>query len=403
MTLLTDVAGLPSYPGGAVPGRPFDPPAAAPSWRASGGLRRARWNGVPVWVVSRYADIETAMSHPSVSAHTRGPLLAAAYDGAEDLPPIFPRMDDPEHARLRRMLVREFTARRSEALRGRVREIATGFLDDLVATGPPADLVADYALPVPSMVISVLLGVPYEDRAFFQEHSAVGFRIDVPREEFLASSAALFAYMLDLVERRRTEPGDDLISRLVTNHVLPGEISAETAAMNGMILLGAGHETTANMISLGLLALLEHPQVLARVRDPRDPAEPARVVDELLRYLSIVQGLVVRQAAADVTIGGQRVRAGEGLIMNLPAGNRDPARWAEPDRLDVERDSRGHLAFGSGVHHCLGQTLARVQLEEAIGLVLRRLPGLRLAVPLEEVEFRSAMSTYGVSRLPVEW
>jgi cytochrome P450 len=209
--------------------------------------------------------------------------------------------------------------------------------------------------------------------------------------------------MMELVARKEREPGDDLISRLIREHVQTGELRRETAAMNGIILLNAGHETTANMIALGTVALLENPEALARIRDTDDPDVIANAVEELLRYLTIVHSLVARVATEDVEIGGQLVKAGEGLIMNLPAGNWDPGFAERPETLDLDRAVRGHIAFGYGVHQCIGQTLARAELQIALPTLLRRLPGLRLAVPVEELRFRGDMSIYGVHALPVGW
>ncbi len=170
-----------------------------------------------------------------------------------------------------------------------------------------------------------------------------------------------------------------------------------------MGLLVAGHETTANMIALGTLTLLRHPGQLTRIRDTDDPAVLANVVEELLRYLTIAQDVVMRVATEDLTIGGQLIRAGEGLMMNLPAGNRDAGIFEQPDTLDIDGNSRSHLAFGYGVHQCIGQSLARVELQIALSTLLRRLPGLRLAVPMEQVNFRHDMTVYGVHELPVAW
>jgi cytochrome P450 len=213
----------------------------------------------------------------------------------------------------------------------------------------------------------------------------------------------LFGYLRELVARKEAEPGDDLISRLLREHVAAGDIDRDTVAMNGHILLNAGHETTANMIALGTLFLLRHPDDLARIRDTDDPKVVAGAVEELLRHLTIVHSLVARIAVEDVTIGGQLIRAGEGMVMNLPAGNRDPEFLAEPDEFDIGRDVRGHVAFGHGTHQCIGQILARAELEIALPTLLRRLPDLQLAVPFEELRFRGDMSIYGVHELPVTW
>jgi cytochrome P450 len=312
-------------------------------------------------------------------------------------------MDDPEHARLRRMLTKDFTVKRINAMRPQIEEMANDFIDTMLAKGQPADLVQDYALPIPSLVISLLLGVPYTDHGFFQAITSTMMNMFASQQEKAKASAQFFGYMMDLVARKEREPGDDLISRLIREHVQTGELRRETAAMNGIILLNAGHETTANMIALGTVALLENPETLARIRDTDDPDVIANAVEELLRYLTIVHSLVARVAAEDVEIGGQLVKAGEGLIMNLPAGNWDPGFTERPETLDIDRSVRGHVAFGYGVHQCIGQTLARAELQIALPTLLRRLPGLRLAVPLEDLRFRNDMSIYGVHALPVSW
>ncbi|MFD7120237.1 cytochrome P450 [Streptomyces sp. NPDC059922] len=214
---------------------------------------------------------------------------------------------------------------------------------------------------------------------------------------------ALYGYLLELVALKEREPGDDLISRLITERVATGEITRETAAMNGNILLIAGHETTSKMIGLSTLTLLRNPEAPARIRDTDDPGVLANAVEELLRYLTIAQDMIVRVALEDLTIGGQLVRAGDTLVTNLSAGNRDSTFLTGPDRFDIGRSARGHLAFGYGVHQRLGQSLARAEPESALPALLRRLPELRLAVPAEELRFRHEMATYGVHELPVAW
>ena len=395
-------ADLPVFPGDRSARCPFNPPAEYDGWRAEAGLRQASWNGHTVWVVSRYEDIKAAMADPRISAEALALQSNGAHEGP-NAPDIFPRMDDPEHARLRRMLTKDFTVKRINAMRPQIEEMANDFIDTMVATGAPGDLVPDYALPIPSLVISLLLGVPYTDHDFFQSVTATMMRKDAPREEKAKASRQFFGYMLELVARKEREPADDLMTRLVHEHVLTGELRRETAAMNGVILLNAGHETTANMIALGTAALLEHPDQAAVLRDSDDPVVIANAVEELLRYLTIVHSLVARVAKEDLEIGGQLVKAGEGLVMNLPAGNWDPGFAGTPETLDFGRAARGHVAFGYGVHQCLGQTLARAELQIALPTLLRRLPGLRLALPLEEIRFRNDMSIYGVHELPVVW
>jgi cytochrome P450 len=393
----------PVFPGERAARCPFNPPAEYTRWREQDGLRLVNWHGHTVWAVSRYEDIKAAMTDPRISANTLGVLQGNGNHGGPNAPDIFPRMDDPEHARLRRMLTKDFTVKRINAMRPQIEEMANDFIDTMLAKGQPADLVQDYALPIPSLVISLLLGVPYTDHGFFQAITSTMMNMFASQQEKAKASAQFFGYMMDLVARKEREPGDDLISRLIREHVQTGELRRETAAMNGIILLNAGHETTANMIALGTVALLENPETLARIRDTDDPDVIANAVEELLRYLTIVHSLVARVAAEDVEIGGQLVKAGEGLIMNLPAGNWDPGFTERPETLDIDRSVRGHVAFGYGVHQCIGQTLARAELQIALPTLLRRLPGLRLAVPLEDLRFRNDMSIYGVHALPVSW
>lgn len=393
---------LPFIPLPRTAGCPLAPPAAFAEWRRADGLQRASWRGTPTWVISRYADIRAALVDPRLSADTI-PRAYIDFDEADKLPVIFPRIDDPEHNRLRRMMTRDFTFRRAEAMRPEIQQLVDGFIDEMEKAGPPSDLVRDFALPVPSLVISLLLGVPYEDHDFFQRNSTRGLDSSLPEDEKVAATGAVFAYVFELVNRKVAEPGDDLLSRLVVDHVASGAISLETAAMNGVIMLQAGHETTASMISLGTLALLQHPEQFARLRDTDDDAVVANAVEELMRYLSIVHSLVERVALEDLTIAGQQIRAGDRILMNLPAGNWDETFVDNPGHLDVDRSSRGHLGFGYGVHQCIGQNLARVELQVALRTLVRRLPNLRLAVPEEQLRFQNEQEIYGIEALPVTW
>ncbi|MFI6693631.1 cytochrome P450 [Streptomyces sp. NPDC050433] len=398
-----DGTDLPDYPGARSSRCPFDPPPVQAGWRRANGLTQVRLsNGRIAWAVTRYDDVKQLLGDPRLSAdgHRYPQLMETQQHGQ---PQAFPRMDDPEHSRIRRTLTGEFTVKRVEAMRPHVRSLVDRFLEELIAAGSPADLVRAYALPIPSLVISLLLGVPYDDHTFFQTRSATLMRKGTPQEERKAASGELFGYLLELVKRKEREPGDDLISRLITERVVTtGELTHHDVAMNSMVILHAGHETTANMIALGTLALLENPEQAARIRDTDDPKVVATAVEELLRYLTIAQDMLVRVATEDIIVGGHLVREGEMLVSGLPSANRDGV-FGTADALDLDRDAQGHVAFGYGVHQCLGQSLARVELQEALPALLRRLPDLRLAVPLEEVRFRHDMVVYGVHELPVAW
>ncbi|MED5814879.1 cytochrome P450 [Mycolicibacterium sp. 050232] len=377
------------------------PPAEFARWRDTPGIQLALWRERPTWVISRYEDIRAALVDPNLSADSIPDSIKV--DAGENMPVIFPRIDDPEHNRLRRMMTRDFTFRRAEAMRPQIQEFVDGFLDEIVSTGPPADIVRQFALPVPSLVISLLLGVPYEDHEFFQENSTRGLDSRLPAEEKQAAIGAIFGYMFELVARKEREPGDDLLSRLITDYVATGQLSRETAAMNGVIMLQAGHETSASMIALGTLALLQHPEAFQRLRETDDPAVIANTVEELMRYLSIVHSLVERVAIQDCTIAGQQIRAGDTVLMNLPAGNWDPAYVDRPEQLDPDRNTKGHLGFGYGVHQCIGANLARVEMQIALTSLVRRLPALQLAVPLEELRFQNEQEIFCIAELPVTW
>ena len=380
---------------------PLAPPAEFVDWREQPGLRRAMFQGNPIWVVSRYQDIRAALVDPRLSAKTI-PDAIMPTDADDKIPVMFARTDDPEHHRLRRMMTSNFTFRRCESMRPQIQATVDHYLGRMIDNGAPADLVREFALPVPSLVIALLLGVPPEDLGIFQHHTTVGLDQRSTDEEKGQAFGAMYVYIEELVKRKEREPGDDLISRLVTEYVATGQLDHATTAMNSVIMMQAGHETTANMISLGTVALLEHPDVFERLGQTDDPAVVANIVEELMRYLSIVHSQVDRVATEDLVIGGQLIRAGEFVMMNLPAGNWDAEFVANPESFDIGRNTRGHLGFGYGVHQCIGANLARVEMQIAFATLARRLPALKLAVSPAELRFKHA-NIYGMKELPVSW
>ena len=398
-------AELPTMPAPRAAQCPLVPPAEFSQWREEGGLRKAinLFIGQPAWVASRYEDIRALLTDPRMSANTI-PVSMQMTGEDNDAAVLFPRTDDPEHNRLRRMLTRDFTVRRAKEMAPEIHKLVDGFLDDMIAAGPPCDLVRDFALPVPSLVICLLLGVPYEDHDHFEETSTGALDTTTTEEQKVAAIMDMFGYINGLLDRKKQTPGDDLLSRLINDYVANGEMSVATAAMTGFIMLQAGHETTASMIALGTLVLLKHPEAMAKLRESDDPAVSLKIIDELLRYLTIVHsGLVDRVALEDMEIEGQLVREGEHVVMNLTAGNYDTAFVDDPDRFDIERNARGHLAFGYGVHQCVGQNLARTELQIALTALARRLPDLRLAVPEQELKFMNDQAIWRLKELPVTW
>jgi cytochrome P450 len=379
---------------------PLAPPLEFADWRREPGLQRAMWNGRQVWSVSRYEDIRAALVDPRLSAETLQELFDAASDST--LPQVFARIDDPEHHRLRRMMTSQFTFRRTEAMRPQIQELVDRYLDAMIEKGPPADLVRDFGLPVPSLVIALLLGVPPEDLELFHHYTEAGLDVNSTDEDQAKGFIAMYSYIQELVARKERDPGDDLISRLITDYVATGQLDYNTVAVNSVIMMQAGHETTANMISLGTVALLEHPEAFERLGQTDDAAVIANAVEELLRYLSIVHAQVDRIATQDLVLGGQQIRTGDRLLMNLPAGNWDIEFVDSPETLDIARNARGHVAFGYGTHQCLGANLARVEMQVAFATLARRLPGLQLAVPPAELKFKDA-DIYGMKELPVTW
>ncbi|MFI7130887.1 cytochrome P450 [Nonomuraea sp. NPDC050153] len=384
-------------------GCPFDPPPPLRTLQEQGPLAKVRlWDGSTPWLVSTYAEQRALLADPRVSADATRPgyPIQAPRVGGGAI--SFIMMDDPEHARLRRMVQAQFTVRRVESMRPAVQKIVDELIDDLLAGPNPVDLVEAFALPVPSLVICELLGVPYSDHDFFQENSKTVIRRSATPEERAAASSRLFEYLDSLMGEKLAAPADDLLSKLA-ERVKAGEMTRQEAAQMGVLLLIAGHETTANMIALGTLALLRHPGQLALLRHNDDPRLVASAVEELLRYLNITHSGRRRVALEDIEIAGQVIRAGEGMILANDIGNRDPAVFPDPDELDIRRDARRHVAFGFGVHQCLGQPLARMELQVAYSTLYRRVPSLRLAADLDQIPFKHDGQVYGVYELPVAW
>jgi cytochrome P450 len=383
---------------------PFDAPAGLRPLADLAPVHRMRYaDGKLGWLVTGYDEARGVLDDQRFSnrmdAGASPPIKELSYDGKLPAAPpgYFLAMDDPEHARYRRLVIGQFTTRRMQQLEPRITKIVQEHLDQMARSGPPVDLVQAFALPVPSLVICELLGVPYADRQRFQSATRTAVNLDLEPQERAKGAADIMAYLADLVASKRAEPGDDLLSWLVAG----GQLSDQELTGMGLLLLTAGHETTANMIGLGAFLLLRHPDQAAALR--QDPGLADHAVEELLRYLTIAHIGPMRVAKADVELAGHTIRAGETVMLSLPVINRDPERFPDPDRLDLTRTAGSHLAFGHGIHQCLGQQLARAELRIAYPALLRRFPTLRLAVPVEEVPLRIRATIYGVHRLPVTW
>lgn len=361
------------------------------------------FTGVPAWVVTGYAEVRELLSHPALAKTVGGPHMDA-------MPPELNAAinthllstNPPDHTRLRRLVTAAFTTRRVEALAPRVQEIADGLLDDLAAgaEGRPVDLVDGFGFPLPITVITELLGIPPGDRADFRRWSSITVNGTVhPPEVYVDAARSMVDYVRELIAAKRTDPGDDLLSALITVHEDGDRLSEDELTSMVFLLLVAGHETTVNLIVSGTYALLRHPDQLALLR-----AEPERLpaaVEELLRYDGPVQVTIPAVAAAPIEVGGVTIPAGDVVLPALLAANRDPMRFPEPDRLDVTRTANSHTAFGHGLHHCLGAPLARLEGRIALGTLLERFPGLRLADPDSEPARNPALLMNGLVALPV--
>ncbi|WP_198961489.1 cytochrome P450 [Pseudonocardia sp. MH-G8] len=376
-----------------------DPYPAYAALRADEPVRRVQRPDGTVWLLSRHADVRAALADPHLSKDWRHTLPPEQRADAPGTPiPMMILMDPPEHTRLRKLVSRAFTLRRMEGLRPRVEEIARGLLDALPARGR-VDLMADYAFLLPVFVICELLGVPAQDRDEFAGWSRTMVD-DSRQEESAAAMGALHAYLGRLIDAKRAASDGALISALIEEADEGDRLSEEELVAMAMMLLIAGHETTVNLIGNGVLALLTHPAQRALLRERPDLLPAA--VEEFLRWDSPVHSAPVRFAAEDVEYSGVTIPAGSIVTLSLAAANRDGARFADAEELRVDRDAGGHVAFGHGLHHCLGAQLARIEGQVAIGALLTRRPELALAVDAEELVHRRSTLIRGLTELPVD-
>ncbi|MFJ9575808.1 cytochrome P450 [Streptomyces sp. NPDC101191] len=377
-------------------GCPFDPPAELTEARRHGPISRyTHPGGKPGWMVTGHDLVRSILADPRFSS--RKELMNVVDFELPPAPPgEFLLMDEPQHSRYRKPLVGRFTARRMRLLTERVEQITADCLDAMEASGPSADLVAAFAKPIPTIVICELLGVPYEDRDSFQEQIDTFMNGETSDEDLIAAYTATQEYLAHLVAAKRAHPTDDVLSELADSDLTDEELKGIS-----LILLAAGFDTTANMLSLGTFALLQHPDQLAALRS--EPELVDQAVEELLRYLSVAKSFH-RTALVDVEVGGHIIEAGTTVVLSYHTANRDPERYEDPHVLDIRRKSGGHLAFGHGIHLCLGAQLARIEMRVALPALLGRFPTLRLAVPADEVALRpETADIYGVKRLPVTW
>jgi len=396
-------AELPFYPPPRESG--LDPSAELISIQQASPIAPVRiWSGQVARLFTRHAHVREILSDPRVSANSDLPgypstSLAVAQTREEF--PTFLQMDAPEHLLYRRMVTSDFSVKASEARREETGEIVAEAIESLLKLSPPVDFIESFALVVPSTVISRILGVPYEDHDFFQTRSQTLISGHSTADEIAVATGEMREYLSDLVDSKNREPGDDLLSRLVVHHMRTGELTHEQVVAHARLLLTGGHDTTASMIGLGTLALLLNPD--ARKQLAADPALMRNAIEEMLRYFTITHIGRRRVATSDIEFGDVTIPAGEGIIADHFMGNRDPRVFQNPHEFDIERDTRAHIAFGYGPHQCLGQHLARVELQVVFQQLLAKIPTLRLAIAPAELSFKEEAIVYGLHELPVEW
>nr|QLG04865.1 PulD [Streptomyces sp.] len=383
---------------------PYHPPTGYRPLAEAGPITSAKlYDGRDAWIVTGHAEARQLLTDERLSSVRENPAFPvpsarfAAIPLEQRRTPLL-GADGPEHRAQRRMLTPRFTNKRIAALRPRIQQLVDGLLDDMVEKGPTADLATAFALPLSSNVICALLGVPYSDHAFFEEQSGLLLRATTG-EEAAGAAVQLMTYMGELIARKESEPGDDLLDTLV-EHLRAGELERQDLVSLAIFMLIAGHESTANMITLSTLTLLEHPEQLAALR--ADDSLFPNAVDELLRFLSIVDGLA-RVATKEIEIGGVVIRPDDAVLFATSLINRDPSVYPAPDELDLTRSASQHVTFGHGIHHCLGHTLGRVEMEIALRTLFTRLPTLRLATPVDRLAFSPGDTIQGPLALPVAW
>ncbi|MCB5178785.1 cytochrome P450 family protein [Streptomyces antimicrobicus] len=374
--------------------------------REEGPVRRAVIaGGLEAWLVTRYDDGLAALSDPRLSSDVRDAsdtrlLRQLPETERESMLSTMLRSDPPDHTRLRRLVSKAFTARRVAGMRPRIQALTDRLLDAVVPAGH-ADLIADFALPLPVTVISELLGVPVDDRHDFQHWTdRMIVRGAEPPDPAVLNEAwqHMRGYITGLVQDKRAHPGDDLLSALTTARDADQRLTEDELIAMVFLLLVAGYITTVNLIGSGIAALLTHPDQLALLRS--DPDLLPGAIEEFLRYDGPVNPGIARFAREDAEIGGVTVPRGATVLIASAIADRDPSRFPDPDRLDITRQDNAHLAFGHGIHYCLGAPLARLEGQIAIGTALRRLPDLALAVPPHALRWRPA-GLRGPEALPV--
>jgi cytochrome P450 len=406
---MTQAREIPRMPLDRDPRRPFDPAPELYRMRDDGPVTLVMPNSPePAWLITGYDDQRALLADHRMSSNQMHPGFPVAVEGIKQSQgggttlTIF-GMDNPRHDVLRRLYAKDFMVKKINQLRPLIQKHVDDLIDKMLAGPKPVDFVAAFALALPTLVVSDVLGIPYEDQKFFQEVTAKIVDPSLPGEVIASAVGELGRYINGLLEIKLKDPKDDMLSRLAA-FCDAGEITREEAVGAGMVLIPAGHETTANMTTMSTIVLLRNPGQLDQIRDGQNTALIANAVEELLRYIEVPHYGRRRVALEDIEIAGRTIHKGEGVILPGNIADREPGIYeGDPDKLDIHREARHHLAFGYGIHQCLGQPLARAELQIILATLFRRIPTLELAVPVEKVEFRSDLFIYGAHRVLVTW
>lgn len=382
---------------------PFRPPAAYEQWREESAVANVELHSDQrAWVVLRYDEVRQTLEHPGISVDAQHPHFPRVRKGvtvrANDT--MLRHMDAPMHGKYRRMMARQFTAKRVNELRPELERIVTEAIDAILAKGGPADLHQEVSLVIPTKVICALLGVDYAISSDIQRLSSITTSASTKADDLAAAAQEMYGLLDAEINAQYETPRDGLIGRLIEES-RKGEIEHRQILGQIFMTIVAGHETTANTISMGILQLLEMPEIRRRVT--ADASLIPGMVEDMIRMHSLVDGSLSRVAKEDMVIGGQQIKAGDGVIINISAPNYDPRRWENPYQLDIDRNDRTHISFGAGVHSCLGQNLARAELYLAFEQLLIRIPTLRLADVPDAVNMQNDGFIYGVRNVMVDW